>query len=1001
MSFRVPFKISIISLLLVMIFSLTLSIFIGVWAVSSKTADDVAANLFKATSQNAKGDIKKLLQEAMASASRGAVQPDISRIAYEGITSKNLPTLIENLAQNKALYSLYYGFEDGTFYQIIAVRNSNTIRTKHKAPEQTQWIVRTIVEQQDTTAKTNRIQHWSFLDENQRFIGSYDEIAPAYDPRKRPWYRSALENTGSILSSPYLFSSLKKTGITASKRLSSGAGVFGVDLTLTGLSNEISSLDVSENGGVLLLDNQNHLLANSSALGTYPYFHGASEITNSTIRASLKAQKLDKSGKMQRLTEDGTPFYVSSFQETFPGTSLSIVIAAPETDFKGFISQLQQQLLIISSLSILIFIPLSYIFAARLSNQVIKLSKDAKRFQNMDFSKEKTVQSRIFEFDNLIQSFHQMGQALAIKTKALKIEQDKLSRLVELGIAMSAEKDSNKLMEMVLLGAKELTNADGGTLYTIDDNKKLQFQIVRNDSLNIMMGGTSGNPVEIPPVHLFNDKGEPNISNVASYAVHKAASVNIGDAYNTVNFDFSGTKIFDRNNSYKSQSFLTVPLKPRGGEIIGVLQIINAHDDETGKVIPFAPYVQPFVEALAAQAATALYNRDLLKAQETLMDSFIQLIAGAVDAKSPYTGGHCERVPELAKMLAQEASDVNTGDLADFNFKTKDEWREFEIGAWLHDCGKVTTPEYVVDKATKLETIYNRIHEVRARFEILLRDAEIQYLKSLNENTEPKTALKKFEDQKQTLHDDYSFIAECNIGGEFMSDDKIERVQKLAQTKWTRHFSIQLGLSIEEAKRYVDEPAEPCEESLLTDKSSHIIARERPIADLYQDCDFKIDVPESLYNLGEVYNLSVKRGTLTEEERFKINEHVMQTIVMLEQLPLPKHLERIPEYAGTHHENLAGSGYPRKLEKNDLSIPSRIMAIADVFEALTASDRPYKQPKTLNEAIKILSFFKKDNHIDPVLFDLFLTSGTYLTYAEKFLTEEQIDEVDINRYISN
>ena len=466
-----------------------------------------------------------------------------------------------------------------------------------------------------------------------------------------------------------------------------------------------------------------------------------------------------------------------------------------------------------------------------------------------------------------------------------------------------------------------------------------------------------------------------------------------------MNLIFQVLKIFDKNNGYKSQSFLTVPLKPRGGEVIGALQIINATDQVTGEVIPFSDEVQPFVEALAAQAATALYNKDLLKAQEDLMDSLIHLIAGAVDEKSPYTGGHCERVPELGVMLAKEACNSDEGPLASFNFATDEEWREFEIGAWLHDCGKVTTPEYVVDKATKLETIYNRIHEIRTRFEVLLRDAEIKYLKTVADTGDSKTAKELFETEKEQLHSDFAFIAECNVGGEFMSDDKLEYLQKLSEKKWTRHFDLLLGLSEDETKRYVNEPKAPVEENLLEDKGYHVIGRERGVAGLYSKYGFKTKVPENLYNRGELYNLSVKRGTLTDEERFKINEHVMQTIVMLEQLPLPKHLKRIPEYAGTHHETLIGSGYPKQLEEDELSIPSRIMAIADVFEALTASDRPYKPVKTLNESIKILSFFKKDRHIDPVLFDLFLTSGVYLQYAEKFLLPEQIDEVDITQYI--
>jgi len=973
--------------------------FIGAWLVSSKNAEDVAGNLFAATSKNAKNNIEYLLEDALSLASKGAVRASAAALPKEGVNSNKLPILIETLAQNDALYSVYYGFDDGTFFQVIAARNSAIIKDKHKAPKATKWIVRSIINQAQSETGQKQIQRWSFLDENQLLIGGFEDMSPQYDPRERPWYKSALSHSESVLSAPYLFSSLNSSGVTASKQLPDGTGVFGVDLTLADLSSRITSINISDNGGIFLFGEKNVLIAHSSTLGNFQAFQNISKSSSPLIQAVLTGQKQGETGKLLYIEEAGTEFYVSHFEKTFPGTKFSIAIVAPSMDFKGFMSDLQQQLLLISGVAIILFIPFSYMFAANLSKQILKLANDTKHIQDMKFHTEKPSRSRVLEFDNLTMSFYQMSQALAHKTKALEREQEKLSRLVELGIAMAGEKDSDKLMEMVLMGAKELSNADGGTFYTIEEDQKIHFQIICNDSLNMKMGGTSGQAITIPPVNLISENDEPNLSNVVSYAVHKETSVNISDAYDTDSFDFSGTKIFDKMNGYKSQSFLTVPLKPRGGEVIGAIQIINAQDGETGNPIPFSEEIQSFVEALAAQAATALYNRQLLKAQEDLMDSLIHLIASAVDAKSPYTGAHCERVPELAIMLAQEACKASTGDLADFTFETKDQWREFEIGAWLHDCGKVTTPEYVVDKATKLETIYNRIHEVRARFEILLRDAEIEHLKSISHGIAPEVAKETFEKKKQELLDDYSFVADCNVGSEFMADEKIERLQNISKIKWMRHFNIQLGLSHEEAKRYADEPVEPCEEDLLSDKSLHIIARERDVDALYKDCNFKIDVPTDLYNQGEVYNLSVKYGTLTDEERFKIKEHVMQTIVMLNQLPLPKHLKRIPEYAGTHHETLVGNGYPSKLDAKDLSIPARIMAIADVFEALTASDRPYKLPKTLSESIKILSSFKKKSHIDPVLFDLFLTSGVYKVYAQKFLTPDQIDEVEISDYI--
>ena len=185
----------------------------------------------------------------------------------------------------------------------------------------------------------------------------------------------------------------------------------------------------------------------------------------------------------------------------------------------------------------------------------------------------------------------------------------------------------------------------------------------------------------------------------------------------------------------------------------------------------------------------------------------------------------------------------------------------------------------------------------------------------------------------------------------------------------------------------------------MSDKQDHIVVRENFDHDLYKAEGFKENVPEHLYNYGEIYNLCIEKGTLTPEERYKINEHVIMSIKMLEKIPFPSHLSKIPEYAGTHHETLIGTGYPRKLTKSELSIPTRIMAIADIFEALTASDRPYKKAKTLSESIKIMSFMVKDQHIDADLFKLFLSSGIYKTYAQKYLKAEQIDEVDVKSYL--
>ncbi|MBP1680831.1 MAG: putative cAMP phosphodiesterase class-II [Proteobacteria bacterium] len=393
------------------------------------------------------------------------------------------------------------------------------------------------------------------------------------------------------------------------------------------------------------------------------------------------------------------------------------------------------------------------------------------------------------------------------------------------------------------------------------------------------------------------------------------------------------------------------------------------------------------------------------KAQENLMESFIKLIASAIDEKSPYTGGHCERVPELAAMLAEEANKSEEGVFKKFHFKNENAWREFRIAALLHDCGKVTTPEYVVDKATKLESIHNRIHEIRTRFEVLLRDAQIAYLEGLLAGKEDKELLRQRRTEAEAkLFDDFAFLAECNIGGEFMDAQKIERLKQIASITWTRHFDDRLGMSEAENKRLQEIVAKPlpCQETLLQDKPEHLIKRAHEIDEkIYMQLGIKMEIPYYYNNLGELYNLSIAKGTLNDEERYKINEHIIMSIRMLSELPFMDNLKKVPEYACAHHETMKGTGYPRGLSKEQISLPARIIAIADIFEALTANDRPYKKAKTISEAIKILSFMKKDQHIDGDLFELFLKSGVYMEYAKKYLNPEQIDEVDITQYLSS
>ena len=526
---------------------------------------------------------------------------------------------------------------------------------------------------------------------------------------------------------------------------------------------------------------------------------------------------------------------------------------------------------------------------------------------------------------------------------------DRFEQLNEIGAALSHERDLNRLLETILVAAKNITHADGGTLYRVtEDERSLRFEIVRTDSLKIAMGGTSGNPIPFPLLPLRTESGEENNSMVAAYAAIHQKTVNIADAYQAEGFDFSGTRKFDERTGYRSQSFLTVPMKNHENAVIGVLQLLNSIDPDSGKVTPISAADQRLAESLASQAAIALTNRQLISQLEVLFESFIQLINVAIDEKSPYTGGHCERVPVLTMMLAEAVNETKQGPLADFSMTDKDRY-ELKIAGLLHDCGKVTTPVHVVDKATKLQTLFDRIHLVDTRFEVLKRDAQIAMLKAKLALRDPHDAHAEAaldEDLARHLHQiesDREFLRQSNVGSELMTPEAQERVSRIG----TGH-------------RWID----------IDGKSANFLSDD------------------------ELENLNIRAGTLTQKERETINYHIVATIKMLEQLPWPKHLKNVPEYAGGHHERMDGKGYPKGLSREQMSVQARVMGIADIFEALTARDRPYKRGKTLSESLQILGKFRLGGHIDPDLFDVFVREKVYLKYAEKFLDPEQIDEVD-------
>jgi HD-GYP domain-containing protein (c-di-GMP phosphodiesterase class II) len=523
-----------------------------------------------------------------------------------------------------------------------------------------------------------------------------------------------------------------------------------------------------------------------------------------------------------------------------------------------------------------------------------------------------------------------------------------LEHLIAIGIELSAEQDTNKILEDILLSAKSISNADGGTIYSITDDNQLKFETLLNDELGMYLGGTTGTPIPFPTIPLYQD-GKPNKKALVALAAATNTLVNIEDAYEVKEYDMTGARNMDKQTGYRTKSVLTIPMANHEGDLNGVMQLINAQDEQ-GNVISFDQECVHLIRTLASLAAIALTNRQLIDGMEELFQSITRLIAKAIDEKSPYTGGHCRRVPELTLMIADAVHETDNGPLANFCMTDKDRY-ELSIAGWLHDCGKIAIPEAVMDKSTKLEMLFDRIELVDCKIEVVKRDLVIANQQAMLEayktgnSTLAEQLENSCEEKLKQLDEDREFLRIANIGGEYMAPQMQQRVVDIGHS-----FHIEIA------------------------GANHQLLSE-----------------------GEIYNLKIARGTLTEEERLIINHHMDITIDMLESLPFPKHLANVPEYAGGHHEKMDGTGYPKGLKKHEMSVQARLMAIADIFEALTASDRPYKKAKMISECLFIMGKMKLGNHIDPELFDIFVDKKVYQQFADKFLDADQIDEIDVSK----
>lgn len=886
---------------------------------------------------------------------------------------KYLPMLAEATTMGGQVSAFQVGYSDGDYY-IVRNAEEASVREQFNAPDDSYYIVDDI----DRNGAEAILQR-KFYTRDLQWVGEAKVESTEYDPRLRPWYY--LDSDKTQISEPYLFYFLKRIGVTISRPSVDHGAVVAADISLDSISHVLAARQIYPSAELVL----------ASTEGTVVAYDTTSKLIHIDDSDGRRMVKLDELGspviteiyrnKFHQNTE--IEFYID--EELWLGRSIELPIGAynlhliaifPESELLSEALDIRREVQWVHLLILMVALPLIWFVAHRISVPIRYLARQARAIEQFNFSEPKEISTAIKEIDELAVSMNRMRKTISQYNSMIS--------------AMSAEKDFTNLLKLVAKATREISRADIAAVYLLsDDGERLELELAQiNDGKDIVeiYSGVDDINLKDPNTELALVESIRNRETTSFiFPIDRASETVQQQAFSRLNNDHI--------------DMACLPLVERNGEVMGVL-LLGVGDDSPEHT--FSGSWLGFIEQLSSFSALSIENRQLIKMQKELMESFIKLIASAIDAKSPYTGGHCQRVPEITKLLAQAACDDQSGLYKDFDLNA-DQWEELHFACWLHDCGKVTTPEYVVDKSTKLETIYDRIHEVRMRFEVLKRDAEIDYWKCLYNGGDQGVLKSTFNCTLQQLDDDFKFIADCNEGGEFMAPEKIERLMQLAEKTWTRTLSDRIGISWEEAQRKsrTKEPDLPCQEPLLSNKDEHIIERsERERLDDDNPWGFKMPSPECMYNRGEIYNLSVARGTLSEEERYKINEHMIQTIMMLEKLPYPKHLRNVPIIAGGHHEKMDGTGYPKRLTKDDMPLTARMMAIGDIFEALTAADRPYKKAKTLNEAIRIMSFMRKDNHIDAELFELFLRSGTYLKYAEKFLTEDQIDTVDISQYLS-
>ncbi|RIJ07276.1 HD domain-containing protein [Pseudomonas sp. 91RF] len=869
----------------------------------------------------------------------------------------------QSLADNPDLASLYLGYDNGDFFMVRPLRTAS-LKTLLKAPDAAAYQVWSIEHDANGSVRSQSL----FFNQALSAVGRHDNPDDTYDPRSRGWYIGAQKQNEQITTEPYVFFSTHNVGTTLARR-SGDHAVIAADLTLDALSATLTKHVVTPATEIVLFDAEGNAVAYPDSSRLIVDDRTARLAKAADLSPGLHALlSADHQGK--RLNADGRRWIVarSSLQEGGP-KGLQMALLVPEDELLVDAYRMRWQGALITLATLLLCLPLGWLISRILVKPLHALVKEADAIRSFDFNFPVTRRSPVLEVDQLSLSMARM--------------KDTLASFFRITDSLTAETRFAPLLQRVLFETVQIAQAQAGLIYLreSDGNRMEPYGlVVDGTSQTLAAFDIQGHNLDATQGPGWFEQLAKADNVVSSLGFEQAADLQkVLLAMETPRVHLIGIRLHNQHN-----------------ETIGLLILLISDSGTPADLEKLRPDRIAFLQAVSGAAAVSIESQRLQARQKQLLDAFIQLLAGAIDAKSPYTGGHCQRVPELTLMLAHAAAASEAPAFSDYQ-PSEDEWEALHIAAWLHDCGKVTTPEYVVDKATKLETLNDRIHEIRTRFEVLKRDAWISYWQALASGGDERQLASLRDTTLTALDDDFRFVARCNLGSEAMAEADLQRLEGIAQRTWTRTLDDRLGVSWEENRRQArtSAPLLPVREKLLSDKPEHLL--ERADSELIPEDNpwgFKLDVPRYKYNRGELYNLSIPRGTLTREERYIINHHMVQTILMLSHLPFPGHLNNVAEIAGGHHEKMDGTGYPKRLKREEMSLPARMMAIADIFEALTAADRPYKKAKTLSEALGIMATMCREAHIDAELFSLFIREGLYLQYASRFLDPQQIDAVD-------